>query len=297
MFHNLEDSSIVIDSLRNWREDDAMCRLLGLVSAAPRSTSEAVGTDTVREFLSLTQVHGDGWGIARVGAVGAVPVVQVSAGSASREPAFDQQVEHPALASVVHLRWASTGLAVQPENSHPFLVDGVAFAHNGSLRPFELLDELLSEEERAGLHGTTDSERYFAVVRRHLRQAGDLPAATIAAVRELRALYPHASLNALLLDGTHLVAVHASATSTLPDEDLDEISRVDLPGEHLEDYFGIRHARLDDGAVVIGSTGFGALDWEPLPPESVTSVRLDDRSLHSELLEPPAGAADDRVAV
>ncbi|GAA1158234.1 class II glutamine amidotransferase [Nocardioides aquiterrae] len=275
-----------------------MCRLLGLVSAAPRSITEAVGPGTVREFLSLTQLHGDGWGTAHVDAVGGVPDVRVSAGSASRDAAFDPEVQRRALGSVVHLRWASAGLAVQPENSHPFLRDGVAFAHNGSLRPFEDLDDLLSDEERAGLHGTTDSERYFAVVRRHLRQGADLPAATLAGVRELRAIYPHASLNALLLDGTHLVAVHASASSTLPAEDVDEISRLDLPGEHLEDYFGLRHARLDDGAVVVGSTGFGGLDWQPLLPESVTAIRLDDRSLHTEPLESPATeAADDRVAV
>lgn len=274
-----------------------MCRLLGLISATPRSVSDAVGPDAVREFLSLTQIHGDGWGTARVDAIGTTPQVEVSAGNARSDAAFDPALRQAGVGSVVHLRWATTGLAIQPENSHPFLADGVAFAHNGSLRPIELLDGLLTDEIRASVRGTTDSERYFAVVRRHLRQALDLPTAVVEAVRELRACYPHASLNALLLDGEHLVAVHASATSSLPEEDIAELRQADLPGEHLEDYFGLRYARLDDGSVVVGSTGFGALGWQPLPAESVTAIRLDDQSLYTELLAPGTGAAHGRVAV
>ncbi|MFT4010037.1 MAG: class II glutamine amidotransferase [Nocardioidaceae bacterium] len=275
-----------------------MCRLLGLVSAVPRSISEAVGPDALGAFLSLTQIHGDGWGAAHLGTLGGVPDVAVSAANAGEDADFVREVERPALGALVHLRWASAGLAVRPENSHPFSAAGVAFAHNGSLRPYELLDTLLSEQARLGLHGTTDSERYFAVVCRHLALGHDLPDATLRAVRELREVYPHASLNALLLDGAHLVAVHASATSTLPDEDVAEISRVDLPDEHVEDYFGLRHARLADGSVVVGSTGFGALPWEPLPAESVTAIGLDDRTLNTQLLDPSAsGAADDKLAV
>lgn len=35
----------------------------------------------------------------------------------------------------MHLRWASLGLPIQSENTHPFTGDGLSFAHNGSLMP------------------------------------------------------------------------------------------------------------------------------------------------------------------
>jgi hypothetical protein len=92
-------------------------------------------------------------------------------------------------------------------------------------------------------------------------------------------MYPEASLNALILGEGQLIAVHAHARSVLLDEDIEEISATDLPVEHLEDYFSLRVARPDDATVVIGSTGFGDLDWSPLPPESVASVALDDLSM------------------
>jgi predicted glutamine amidotransferase len=262
-----------------------MCRLLAVVAAEPRTVAAVVDEESLRQFVSLTRIHGDGWGAAQVAQPGAVPEVEVSAGSAVQDERFADLVHHRAArASVLHLRWASSGLPVSPENSHPFLTEEIAFAHNGSLRPFELLDDLVDDEARAAVRGTTDSERYFAVVRQQLRDTPDLATATLLAVRRLREVYPVASLNALVMDSRQLVAVHASSRSVLPDEDLADLGQADLPGEHLEDYFGLRWARPDPGTLVIGSTGFGTLDWQPLPAESVTAVDLADRSMSTRSL-------------
>ncbi|MFS0897304.1 class II glutamine amidotransferase [Mycolicibacterium litorale] len=256
-----------------------MCRLLGVVSAVPVSVSEAVGAPTLKDFLALTKIHGDGWGIAAVEAPGQPPAVEVSAGSAFDDPAFDAATTGRALASMVHLRWATNGLAVRPENSHPFLADGIAMAHNGSIKPMAPLDGLLEPDVAATLLGTTDSERYFALIRQHRRTAPTLAEAVRRAVAQLRHRYPEASLNALLLGEGQLIAVDAHARSSLPAEDIEEITAADLPTEHLEDYFALRWARPDERTVVIGSTGFGALDWQPLPPECVTAVSIDDLSM------------------
>lgn len=257
-----------------------MCRLLGVVSAVPVSVSDAVGAPTLKDFVALTKIHGDGWGVAAVEEAGRSPRVEVSAGSALDDPAFDvATAERRAVASMVHLRWATNGLAVRPENSHPFLADGIAMAHNGSIKPMAPLDALLEPGIAATLRGTTDSERYFALIRQHRRTAPTLAEAVRRAVSELRDRYPEASLNALLLGEGKLVAVHAHARSRLPAEDIEEITAADLPTEHLEDYFALRWARPDDGTLVIGSTGFGDLDWQPLPPECVTAVSIDDRSM------------------
>ena len=113
-----------------------MCRLLGVVSTAPIAVSEAVGADVLKDFVALTKIHGDGWGIAHLGHAGDDPRVEVSAGSALDDPLFTAATqERRSAASLVHLRWATNGLAVEPQNSHPFVADGIAMAHNGSIKP------------------------------------------------------------------------------------------------------------------------------------------------------------------
>ena len=256
-----------------------MCRLLGVVSAGPISIADAVGDDVLQDFVALTKIHGDGWGLAGVDGLGDRPHVRVSAASAVDDDDFVSAThDERSTASVLHLRWATSGLTVEPQNSHPFLADGIAMAHNGSIKPMGPLTELLEPDTLAGLRGTTDSERYFAVIRQHRRTAPNLPEAVRRAVAELRARYPEASLNALLLGEDQLIVVHAHARSRLPAEDIAEIGATDLPAEHLEDYFSLRMARLGGGVVVVGSTGFGDLPWEPMPQESVTAISLRDAS-------------------
>jgi predicted glutamine amidotransferase len=254
-----------------------MCRLLGVVSAIPVSIADAVGDGVLKDFVALTKVHGDGWGVAGVDNVGDAPHVRVSAGSALDDPEFDAATHDlRSTAAMVHLRWATNGLAVEPQNSHPFIADGLAMAHNGSIKPMALLDELLEPAVAESLRGTTDSERYFAVIRQQRRSAPNLAEAVRRAVVQLRQIYPDASLNALVLGEGQLIVVHAHAKSRLLDEDIEEISATDLPAEHLEDYFALRIARPANGIVVVGSTGFGDLGWEPLESESVTAISLCD---------------------
>ena len=74
-----------------------MCRLLGVVSAAPIAVSDAVGAHVLKDFVALTKIHGDGWGIANVGTAGQEPQVEVSAGSALDDPAFVAATQRPSL--------------------------------------------------------------------------------------------------------------------------------------------------------------------------------------------------------
>lgn len=257
-----------------------MCRLLGVVSKTPTAVADAVGDDVLKDFVALSRIHGDGWGVAAAGRLGQYPTATLSAGSAQDDPAFTAAThDQRSAATLVHLRWATNGLAVQPQNSHPFVADGLAMAHNGTIKPMRLLDQMLEPDMAASLRGTTDSERYFAVIRQHRRTAPNLAEAVRRAVAQLRRIYPEASLNALLLGEDQLIVVHAHARSRLLDEDIEEITAAQLPTEHLEDYFALRLARPDDDTVVIGSTGFGDLEWQPLPPECVAAVSMRDLSI------------------
>src|ERR1700754_40695 len=101
-----------------------MCRLLGVVATAPIAVADAVDARVLKDFIALTKIHGDGWGVAHVGHTGQDPEVEGSAGSALDDPAFVAATcERCSAASLVHLRWATSGIAVQPQNSHPFLAD------------------------------------------------------------------------------------------------------------------------------------------------------------------------------
>src|SRR5215212_6944682 len=257
-----------------------MCRLLGVVSATPISVSRAVGEQVLADFVALTKIHGDGWGVARVRSPGHDPKIEVSAGSAADDPHFTAAThDQRSAANLVHLRWATTGLAVRPDNSHPFLADRIAMAHNGSVKPIGQLDDLLSPEIAATLRGSTDSERYFGLIRQHRASSPDLAEAVRRAVSQLREVFPAASFNAIVMGEDQMIAVHAHARSQLPDEDIAEITAAELPAEHLEDYFGMRWARTGADRVVVASTGFGDLDWRPLESESVTAISVHDLSM------------------
>lgn len=254
-----------------------MCRLFAFVSPASATAADQLGPRGIDSLLALARLHGDGWGWAGVDRPGDAPRVHRSPASAASDPDFAQMLATPARAAMVHLRWATPGIPIAASNAHPFHVGGVAFEHNGSLKPIDELRAMLPDELRAELHGDTDSEMYFALIREQLRAARPLAEAAALVARRLRDAFPAASLNAVLLDAEHLVVVHASARSILTDRDRNEMAQhPHLPGEHNEDYFALRSARTADGTVLIGSTGVAGSGWGPLPAESVTAFRVDD---------------------
>ncbi|GAA4395149.1 class II glutamine amidotransferase [Tsukamurella soli] len=263
-----------------------MCRLFAYVAPDVSAADRELGEAGIESLLSLARLHGDGWGWAGVDRFGDAPDVRKSSRSAAVDPEFRAMLAVPGRAAMVHLRWATMGLPVQPCNAHPFRVGEVAFEHNGSLKPIERIRSMLSPETLASMTGDTDSEMYFALIREQLAAGLTLPEATLRVVRRLRSAFPLSSLNAVLLDRERLVVVHASARSSLAADDLETIAEIDgLPEEHNDDYFAMRWRHEPDGTVLVGSTGVASADWEALPAESVTTVGLDDRTWHTEQLD------------
>jgi predicted glutamine amidotransferase len=264
-----------------------LCRLLGYVSPAPRTLVSAAGRTRLQDFTALSRVHADGWGAGWVERPGEAVHVRKSTKAAARDAEFARHTRSlRAAAQIGHLRLASPGLPITTDNTHPFLADGVAFAHNGSLLPAERIERLLDPHDKATLTGTTDSERYFALVRqlRASDPSAGLPEAVRMAAAMLRAEFPCGSLNALVLDNENLVVVHANPRSLAPDDLADLFEEASLPLEHNEQYGVMRLARDIDGGVLVSSTGVLSDDWEPLPAESVTTVRLSDLRVTTEEL-------------
>lgn len=233
-----------------------MCRLLGWAARSPRTLSDLLGETDLADFTALSRKHGDGWGVAW--GSGDRLAVRKGTEAAYASPEFAEWTHaEPHDLGMVHLRWATLGLPVVPANTHPFADRGMAFAHNGSVRPPAALDTLLTDGQQAAMVGTTDSERYFRAV---LSAAEDAPleqalAGTVTTIAERM---DFTSLNCLLLTPDTLYAA----------------CRFDpAQKDEGEDYFHLRY-RVTEDAVVVASTGWGT-DWQVLENGSMLAVRRD----------------------
>lgn len=144
--------------------------------------------------------HRDGWGA--VSFDGAVPFYLArSAEPIHTDPAFDKlsseigTLTRPSIV-MVHARRGTAGSRTI-ENSHPFISDGVAFAHNGTVIGF-------NPESAHKPVGQTDSERVFALLLDRLGETGGLRDALRSVVRET-ASYEHTGLIFLVSDGRQLI--------------------------------------------------------------------------------------------
>lgn len=271
-----------------------MCRLLAYGSGSDRSVTELLGDDGFASLKSLSSLHGDGWGMAWSAAMGGgrgAPVdSRRSTLRALLDPAFDELAREPlGRAGLVHLRWATLGFAVRDENTHPFLFDGWAFAHNGSIPEADRLDGLLSPPYRAQRRGDTDSERYFLHVVERIEQSGDVVTAICEAVSDIRAVCGTGSLNAVLLSPTTLAVVHGRAGMQPPREHLlaAVADEADLPPGHLDRYYELRY-RINDDALVVASMGVFASDWIDVPEDSVLVADFERSVVSIHSLEDPS---------
>jgi predicted glutamine amidotransferase len=219
-----------------------MCRMLGFVSRRPTTLRELLGEEELAEFTGLSLKHGDGWGFAWATANG---VEVVKAPDAARESALFASVatEQAATLGLLHLRWATLGLGVEPENTHPFTDGQIAFAHNGSVKPPESLDPLIPTDLAALRRGTTDSERYFLATLGAARDGDPATALERTAAR--------ISQESVFSSVTAMIAT--------PDE-LQVISMFDPVAEAREEephYYRIGY-RVYADAVVVSSSGWGS---------------------------------------
>lgn len=260
-----------------------MCRMFGFVSPGTSSVSDALGGQGLANLHALARLHADGWGWAGIERAGLPPEVVRSMLPAESDDSFPVALRSTRHAAMLHLRWATVGIGIQQTNTHPFLAEGIAFEHNGALKPIDTMRGLLSPKSRETLTGATDSEMYFALILELIHQEASVPAAVARAVQIIRRAFPEASLNAMLLTPDHMVVVHSSARSALDEIDLAEAAQFDLPDEHAEDYFALRWSRTADGTVLVASSGLSEESWPPLPADSVMAISLADGSvqLHS----------------
>ena len=263
--------------------------MIASVRTGATNETAALGPDRLRQFLALSRLHSDGWGTAWTDPQsGEVRVAGSATESAST--GLPPQLDVGSAMRVSYLRFASRGAPPAPDNIQPFLRDGLAFAHNGLLAPRDTALRLLSPTERRGLRGTTDSEIYFALVRRALGTAlvADRihPAARLeslaSAVAGLREGFPEACLNALLLapDGLYVICSAGSAAPPLAAFAARGFGPERLPPGHDGSYNTMWTTVSSSGARLVTTTGIDLEGWQRLPADTVSLITAHgDRQL------------------
>jgi predicted glutamine amidotransferase len=242
-----------------------MCRLVGWVSSSAQSLADVLGADGLAELMALSRQHADGWGMAWWEGAELRTVRSHLPAYSSLEFASLAH-ETRADAALVHLRWATPGLPVAPQNTHPFLAGEWAFGHNGAVRPADGLLALLPPSARAGLGGDTDSERLLHVLLERIGAQG-LEDGLRSTVADVCAELTPSSLNALLLGRDELTAVCCHGAASLGAAPV-----LDGPPEDQPGYFDLRWRREGDTVVVV-SQPLGERPWVPLDNGTALVVR------------------------
>ncbi len=246
-----------------------MCRLLAYVAPGEATLASLLSPEEFENYRQLSTLHGDGWGAAWWGKGSGVRHFN-SVLRAVDDNDFLDLTQGSAAAGIVHLRWATAGLPVCLENTHPFSSGPWRFAHNGGIREPELLLPALSDERRDQLQGTTDSEIYFQLVLQKTEESGDIVSGLRAAIELIRERCGHSSLNCLILGEGRMLAVQAFGETRAPTKTLAESvgGAENLPEGHDENYYRLRYA-LRDGALLVASTGVGVDGWDMLDEDTI----------------------------
>lgn len=268
-----------------------MCRLLGYCARRPTSLAGLIGTRGLREFTALSSFHSDGWGMAWAGGRPGGPIsVHKSPRQASEDPGYGELAQRPlGRLGMVHLRHATPGLPIELANTHPFLADGVALAHNGAIHPQDRLPELLPAGWEERMTGTTDSERFFLHVLSCVQAGADMVTAIGETATAITARFDASSLNAVLLTETALYAVSYHDRSKIPEARMRARGFTGSAVE-LAEHFDLKY-RPTAGAVVVASSGWTQDPrdgWAAVPNGHVLVVEGDTLRTRIEPLPVPA---------
>ena len=232
-----------------------MCRLLGYVASKPTSLAEFAGPH-FKEFVKLSEVHKDSWGLCLVDSDKAE--LKKSAEVAVSSSAFDQISKNESSSGgLLHFRWASPGIEVNDLNAHPFSHEDMCFIHNGALSPYDVLIPEIPAEFLKLRKGSGDSELFFLFALSKIKSLGFVPG-VLESIRTIKSNYGYSSINSMFLNSNYLVVI----SEHHPDN---------RPSWTTPEYYEIRY-RLDSSGCLVASSGWSQDGWTLMPNHSALIV-------------------------
>jgi predicted glutamine amidotransferase len=245
-----------------------MCRLIGYSSQRPTTFGEVVG-DNFDQFVKLADDHCDGWGIATSAGEGAELYKEPVA--ATKSESFKQQLEsHKSSSALLHLRWATAGMAINENNTHPFTYQDISFIHNGSISPFDCLDPLIDQKYLSLAKGTTDSERYFLFLLTQIEKRGFVEGIK-SGLSYIKNNCSYSSINMMITNKDYFAAACVYNQEKIPNRFKEQT-----------DYYHLKYTK-QAGQVVVASSGWVQAGWEEIPNGSLLVVQVDKSVLISKL--------------
>lgn len=244
-----------------------MCRLLGYVSLKPESFAQAVG-EKLPEFISLSSVHCDGWGVATSGQNSQDSHVTRAPEIAQGSLTFQETISTTRTdGALLHLRWATSGIPVSEKNTHPFVGHGYSFTHNGAIYPANALDAAILQKFKSEIQGETDSERYFYFILSEIEKHG-LVDGVLNAVHQIKKKFDFSSINAMLMTDSQFITICEHDPARKPEWAIDG-------------YYDLYY-KSNDVDLVVASSGWDQAGWKNLPNHHVLVV--DRATLNQQVL-------------